>query len=141
RGVARSFQQIEGLARAAHRAVEIGVPHAVPRLVGDMAEVRPLADARIVDQHIQPAMRFADRLHQRFDLSGVGDIDLGEDAAPFALTMASPTSFAASPSRSATTTKAPSRANVSAMARPIPAPPPVTRAILSSSRRIRSRPR
>ena len=76
RGVARRLQQVEGLARAAHRAVEIGLPHPVPRLVGEMAEVRPLAHARIVDQHVEPAMRFADRLHQRLDLSGVGDIDL-----------------------------------------------------------------
>ena len=76
RGVARGLQQVESLARAAHRAVEIGLPHSVPRLVGEMAEVRPLADARIVDQHVQPAMRFADRLHQRLDLRGVGDIDL-----------------------------------------------------------------
>ena len=59
-----------------------------------------------------------------------------EDAAPFAMTIASATSLAASPSRSATTTNAPSRAKVSAMARPIPAPLPVTSAILSSSRRI-----
>src|SRR6476620_8965962 len=58
-------------------------------------------------------------------------------AAPLLLTMVSAVSRAASPTRSATTTLAPSRAKVSAMARPMPAPAPVTSAILSSSRRIR----
>src|SRR5690606_13973430 len=57
-------------------------------------------------------------------------------AAPFDLIMASAVSLAASPSISATTTWAPSCAKVSQMARPMPAPPPVTSAILSSSRRI-----
>ena len=75
RGVARGFQQIEGLARAAHRAVDIGLPHFVPGCVVEMAEVAPLADAGIVHEHVEPAESIGDPLHQRLHLNRVGDVD------------------------------------------------------------------
>ena len=75
RGFARGLEQIESLARAAHGPVEIGLPHPVPGLVGEMAEVRPLAHAGVVDEHVEPAMRLADRAHERLHLRRVGHID------------------------------------------------------------------
>jgi hypothetical protein len=80
-----------------------------------------MTDAGVVVEHVHASVGLEHLRGQRVDGAGV--------AVPPAATMPSRTTSADSPSRSATCTFAPSRANSCALDRPMPEPAPVTTTI------------
>ena len=168
RAAVDAAHQPERLARAVEGAVEVHRQHPAPRLVGQRlgdvpVRLRPcrpsssrrsaprpwrakasrpdgvhLADAGVVDQHVEPAERPLDLLEHRAHLAA-----LSATSATIARARPAPISAAARSAlslwMSLTTTRAPSSAKRCAMARPMPEPPPVTSATFPSSRMTTSR--
>jgi hypothetical protein len=88
-------------------------------------------DARVRPHDVEPPVAGGDVGDERVDRGLVGDVDRGAEPPIPAATAAAPVAF-----RSATTTRAPARANRRAPAAPMPEAPPVTR----QTRSVRSMP-
>jgi hypothetical protein len=112
-----------GAAAEEHR-FEIDVHGAVPvGLVERFHRARD-DDAGIVDQHVEAAEGLLGRIDGARPGGGIGDVELGSPPPPCRCRATWP---AASPSMSATPTRAPCSAIISATARPMPRAAPVTR--------------
>ena len=127
----------DGLAAEEH-ALEVHVEHAPPgrRLDVDDGH-RGQGDARVVHEDVDGAIRLAHRRHHRIDRRALAHVRReGRRLAAGATDAPATVSSALRWLTSATATRAPCRANVSAAARPMPEPAPVINTVLSSARHL-----
>ena len=112
---------------------EIDGEHPVPRFLVVLGEASALAaDAGVVERAIQPAEPLDAPVDERLDLSGIGHVALYEERFGASLARQSDGFTAARLVDIGEEQLAPSSANTSAVARPIPEAAPVTSATLPS---------
>ena len=134
---------LDGGAHHVEGAPQVHLDHLVPVLLGHLVAHAVAQDAGRVDHRVQAAELVHRLLHHAPDRRQVGDaLGVGDrlaaggaDLLGHVLGRRRPSPRrATSPPRSLTTTFAPSRAAISAVSRPMPLPPPVTRTTFPSSK-------
>ena len=115
--------------------VRLIAQHAVPGSSGYSGDRPPptAGDAGVVEGEVEPAVGGDRRRDQGLDRGGVGHVGGDEERLAAGGLDLVAVSRPPATAMSATTTRAPSRAKASAVARPMPDPPPVTSATLPSN--------
>ena len=114
-------------------ALEVDRELAVPVVLGEVVGRAGDRDAGVVDDDVDAAERLDAAVHAGRDVRAAGDVHVDAVAVRARRADLRRGLRAVSPRRSATATRAPSSAKRSAVARPIPDPPPVTSATFPSS--------
>jgi hypothetical protein len=117
------------------RSAQVDVEDAIPFFEFDLGERRGLVfDARVVERDVEPAERLDSARDPRLDLLRLDTSQAMIRTSPPASLIASAVCRSASSVRSRMATRAPSVANATAVARPMPLAAPVTKATLPGKR-------